>query len=308
MIFQIRVGFHFRATPLTGGLGIFFGILISAILIGGLTDANYSLDLSNKGFFENTQLNERPVSKNFEVDNKNYELSLNKTSDNKISVEINSNENLSGQFSNNIDIVPLSNQKFKAILPNGDEKIYLVESDKVIEVTGSDEAIDIFSPKNTDNINLNNFSVSLYLCALLIMVFMIFDDFLTIRPIIRLSFQFFISGLMIAMSGEYISNVGNLLGTGDISLGVLSIPFTIFCVVGIMNAFNMIDGLNGICAALALIPITYLTVLGNFSYGLLIPIGAILGFLATWVFWKKEEYFLEIVVLICWVCRCIRLH
>ena len=286
--------FHFRATPLTGGLGIFFGILISAILIGGLTDANYSLDLSNKGFFENTQLNERPVSKNFEVDNKNYELSLNKTSDNKISVEINSNENLSGQFSNNIDIVPLSNQKFKAILPNGDEKIYLVESDKVVEVTRSDEAIDIFSPKNTDNINLNNFSVSLYLCALLIMVFMIFDDFLSIRPIIRLSFQFFISGLMIAMSGEYISNVGNLLGTGDISLGVLSIPFTIFCVVGIMNAFNMIDGLNGICAALALIPITYLTVLGNFSYGLLIPIGAILGFLAynLGYFGKKRRVFL----------------
>ena len=286
--------FHFRATPLTGGLGIFFGILISAILIGGLTDANYSLDLSNKGFFENTQLNERPVSKNFEVDNKNYELSLNKTSDNKISVEINSNKNLSDQFSNNIDIVPLSNQKFKAILPNGDEKIYLVESDKVIEVTRSDEAIDIFSPKNTDNINLNNFSVSLYLCALLIMVFMIFDDFLSIRPIIRLSFQFFISGLMIAMSGEYISNVGNLLGTGDISLGVLSIPFTIFCVVGIMNAFNMIDGLNGICAALALIPITYLTVLGNFSYGLLIPIGAILGFLAynLGYFGKKRRVFL----------------
>ena len=55
---------------------------------------------------------------------------------------------------------------------------------------------------------------------------------------------------MIAMSGEYISNIGNLLGTGDINLGILSIPFTIFCVVGIMNAFNMIDGLNGICAAL----------------------------------------------------------
>ena len=73
---------------------------------------------------------------------------------------------------------------------------------------------------------------------------------------------------MIAMSGEYISNVGNLLGTGDISLGVLfSIPFTIFCVVGLMNAYNMIDGLNGICASLALIPIMYLTVLGNFSYG-----------------------------------------
>tara|TARA_A100001388_G_scaffold96647_1_gene70355 strand:+ start:1465 stop:2853 length:1389 start_codon:yes stop_codon:yes gene_type:complete len=286
--------FHFRATPLTGGLGIFFGILISAILIGGLTEANYSLDPSNKGFFENSQFNERPISKNFKVDDKNYELSLNKASDKKVSVEITSNQRSLSQSSNNVDIVPLSDQKFKAILPNGDEKIFLVESDRVIEISSLDEIVDIFSTKNTDNINLNNFSISLYICALLIMIFMIFDDFLTIKPVLRLLFQFFISGLMIAMSGEYISNIGNLFGTGDINLGILSIPFTIFCVVGIMNAFNMIDGLNGICAALALIPITYLTVLGNFSYGLLIPIGAILGFLAynLGYFGKKRRVFL----------------
>ena len=286
--------FHFRATPLTGGLGIFFGILISAILIGGLTDANYSFDLSNKGFFEDSQLNERPISKNFEVDNRNYELSLNKTSDKKVSVEINSNENAISQSSRNVDIIPLSEKKFKAVLPNGDEKIYLVESGDVIEISSANENVVIFSPKNTDNINLNNFSISLYICALFIMIFMIFDDFLSIRPLIRLIFQFFISGLMIAMSGEYIVDLGNLLGTGDINLGIFSIPFTIFCVVGIMNAFNMIDGLNGICASLALVPLAYLTLLGNFSYGLLIPIGAILGFLAynLGYFGKKRRVFL----------------
>tara|TARA_B100001248_G_C27361398_1_gene446688 strand:- start:711 stop:1481 length:771 start_codon:yes stop_codon:yes gene_type:complete len=123
---------------------------------------------------------------------------------------------------------------------------------------------------------------------------MVFDDYLSIRPIYRLFFQFFISGLMIAMSGEYLSNLGNLLGTGDINLGIISIPFTIFCVVGIMNAFNMIDGLNGICASLALIPIIFVAFLGNFSYGLLIPIGAILGFLAynLGYFGKKRRVFL----------------
>ena len=31
--------FHFRATPLTGGIGIFFGILVSGILMTGLTGA-----------------------------------------------------------------------------------------------------------------------------------------------------------------------------------------------------------------------------------------------------------------------------
>ena len=246
--------FHFRATPLTGGIGIFFGILVSGILMTGLTGANYSLDLSNKGFFESSQINNGPISKNFEVDNQDYELSLNKTDDNKISVEINSSSNLSSS-SETIEIVPISNNKYKATLTNGDEKFYIIDSGKVIELSSSDETIDVFLPTSIDTIHLNNFSLSLYICAMFIMIFMIFDDYLTIRPVYRLMFQFCIAGLMIAMSGEYLHQIGNIFGLGVIELGIFAIPFTIFCVVGLMNAFNMIDGLNGICASLALIPI-----------------------------------------------------
>ncbi len=263
--------FHFRATPLTGGIGIFFAIIISGILLTGLTEANYSLDFSNKGFLEDSKLNRLSISKNFEVDDQNYELSLSKTKDDEISVEVNSKT---------IEIVYLSENKFKAILPGGEEKFYLIDSGNVVELSESNQPIETFTPENIDNINLNNFSISLYLCALFIMTFMIFDDFLIIKPSYRFIFQGLIAALMILMSGEYLIQIGDLLGFGEISLGVLSIPFTIFCVVGLMNAFNMIDGLNGICASLALIPIMYVTYLGNFSYGLLIPIGAIIGFLA----------------------------
>ena len=77
---------------------------------------------------------------------------------------------------------------------------------------------------------------------------------------------------MIFMTNESLVNVGNLFGFGDINLGVFSIPITVFCVVGLMNAFNMIDGLNGICASFALVPLIFVTYFGNFSYGLLIPI------------------------------------
>ena len=263
--------FHFRATPLTGGIGIFFAIIISGILMTGLTDANYSLDFSNKGFLEDSKFNNLSISKNFEVGDQNYELSLSKKMDDKISVEINSET---------IEIVSLSGNKFKAVLPNGEEKFYIMDSGNVVELSESNKPIDIFTPENIDNINLNNFSISLYLCALFIMIFMIFDDFISIKPIYRIIFQCLITTLMILMSGEYLVQVGDLLSLGEISLGFLSIPFTIFCVVGLMNAFNMIDGLNGICASLALIPIMYVAYLGNFSYGLLIPIGAIMGFLA----------------------------
>ena len=50
----------------------------------------------------------------------------------------------------------------------------------------------------------------------------------------------------------YLGNLGNLFGFGEIQLGIFNIPFTIFCVVGIMNAFNMIDGINGLCAGSAI--------------------------------------------------------
>ena len=59
------------------------------------------------------------------------------------------------------------------------------------------------------------------------------------------------------MTNESLVNLGNLFGFGDINLGVFSIPITVFCVVGLMNAYNMIDGLNGICASFALSP-TYI--------------------------------------------------
>ena len=275
--------FHFRPTPLTGGLGIFFGILISGLLLTGLTDARYSIDLDS-GIFENTPFNNGSINKNFEVNDEDFNLSLKQDEKNKnISVQIDTIGSDSDNQSPIVNIVPIDINKFKVILPNGEEKFFLAEGNKIIEVRESDNLIiNTFIPQNTDKkrVNLDNFSISLYLCAFFIMVFMIFDDYYGIRAIYRLSFQSLIVLLMIFMTNESLVNVGNLFGIGDINLGVFSIPITVFCVVGLMNAFNMIDGLNGICASFALVPLIFVTYFGNFSYGLLIPIGAILGFLA----------------------------
>ena len=51
-----------------------------------------------------------------------------------------------------------------------------------------------------------------------------------------------------------ISSLGNLLGLGEIKLGPIFSPiFTIFCVVGVANAFNWIDGLDGLFSSQVLI-------------------------------------------------------
>jgi len=287
--------FHFRATPLTGGISIFLSILVTGLLLTGLTEARYSVNFS-KGFFENTPLNDGSISKNFEVNEQDYSLSIQNGKDGNVLVEINPNEN---KFSKNdiVNIFPITNYKFKVVLPNGTEKFYLSEGEKIYEITkNNNSVIESFNTENTDNqrVNLNDFSISLYLCALFIIIFMIFDDYYGVRAVYRLIFQSSIAILMIAMTGEKIFEVGNLFGFGDINLGIFSTVFTVFCVVGLMNAFNMIDGLNGICASFALVPILFVSFYGNFSYGLLIPIGAIIGFLSynLGYFGKRRRVFL----------------
>ncbi len=274
--------FHFRATPLTGGIGIFCGILISGLLLTGLTDARYSTNF-NDGFLENTALNNGMISKNFEVNDEDYNLSLIQNDEkDSLSVKINPIKNNSGQNNATVNIFPLAENKFKVLLPDGNEKFYKSENGKIYEISNNNSIIQTFTPESTDQdrIKLDNFAVSLYLCALFIMIFMIFDDYFGIRALIRLIFQSLIVLIMIFMTDEKIVGVGDLLGLGDVSLEMFSVAFTVFCVVGLMNAFNMIDGLNGICASLALVPLSFVAFFGNFSYGLLIPIGAIVGFLA----------------------------
>ena len=80
---------------------------------------------------------------------------------------------------------------------------------------------------------------------------------------------------------EYIS----ALGGGAFSLGMLAIPLTFLWIVGLTNAFNLIDGLDGLATGLGLIAaITSATIFfigGEVSDGLLLLIlaGALAGFL-----------------------------
>lgn len=41
---------------------------------------------------------------------------------------------------------------------------------------------------------------------------------------------------------------------GPIELGRLSTAFTVFDVVGLTNAFNLIDGIDGLCGSLLFLP------------------------------------------------------
>jgi len=84
--------------------------------------------------------------------------------------------------------------------------------------------------------------------------------------------------------GIRLENV-SLFGSSSIHLGALSLPLTFLWIVGITNAFNLVDGLDGLAAGLAIIAAGTSTAIlllhGDTQTSLLLAIllGALLGFL-----------------------------
>ncbi len=99
---------------------------------------------------------------------------------------------------------------------------------------------------------------SLFAAMILLFIVGILDDFHDLTARCRFLVQAS-AALIMTLSGDvYLSNLGNLLGLGDISLHLWSIPFTVFCVIGGINAFNMIDGIDGLAGGVAFIATLWL--------------------------------------------------
>src|SRR5699024_6836742 len=84
--------------------------------------------------------------------------------------------------------------------------------------------------------------------------------------------------------GPVIDNI-TLPFLGMIDLGILAIPITILCVVGITNAINLIDGLDGLATGISTIALTVFFIMSLIdlriiaAYLSIILIGANIGFL-----------------------------
>ena len=81
-----------------------------------------------------------------------------------------------------------------------------------------------------------------------------FDDVLELPVWFRFMTLILCSGIVIGITDLNLTSLGNLFGFGEIELNNLIGPiFTIFCVVGVANAFNWIDGLDGLFSTQVLI-------------------------------------------------------
>ena len=100
-----------------------------------------------------------------------------------------------------------------------------------------------------------------FLISPIILFLGFWDDIKPLATSVRLIFQIFASWLVIIITDVYVHNLGDLLGFGSLYLGAAGIPLTIFMVVGVCNAFNMIDGMDGLVGVILLVLCTALSAL-----------------------------------------------
>jgi UDP-GlcNAc:undecaprenyl-phosphate/decaprenyl-phosphate GlcNAc-1-phosphate transferase len=123
--------------------------------------------------------------------------------------------------------------------------------------------------------------------VLLLLAVGIADDRRSLSPALRFAAQIATAIVMILYGKVVLHDFGDLLQPQNIlQLGFLEIPVTVFCAVGVMNAINMIDGMDGLAGSIAFLVLFAIALLaaanGLFAQAslALIVAGASLAFVA----------------------------
>ena len=117
-----------------------------------------------------------------------------------------------------------------------------------------------------------------YLSGLLLACFWIvcvglYDDFFSMRGIYKMMGQV-LAALIVIKSGLVIEKFSIFDQT--INLGFLSVPFTVFWLVGAMNSLNLLDGIDGLATTIGIILCASITVMAMvFGQGAVAVVGAV---------------------------------
>ncbi len=131
----------------------------------------------------------------------------------------------------------------------------------------------------------NTFAWAFLTGLLVIIVTGLIDDIANIGPRWKFVGQIAAAATFVLLGGGTLVNLGDFLGRGAITLDTFAVPFTIFCMVGGMNAFNLSDGLDGLAGGTATIAAVFFA---YFAWHVGAPdlllvsvalLGAVMGFL-----------------------------
>jgi UDP-GlcNAc:undecaprenyl-phosphate GlcNAc-1-phosphate transferase len=135
------------------------------------------------------------------------------------------------------------------------------------------------------NISLSSFR-SLLAGFFLLVIIGVLDDFKEVSARTRIFAQIIVGILITCWGGIQFTQLGHLLGTAtNFSLGAWAIPLTVLAVVALINANNMLDGLNGLAGGSSFMTLSCLLSIAECSHAveasqfLLLLCSCVLGFL-----------------------------
>jgi len=92
--------------------------------------------------------------------------------------------------------------------------------------------------------------------ALIVFLIGLADDLISLAPMQKLAGTALAVFVGARTGGVSLASLGDPFATGEIDLGILSLPFTILAVTGVINAINLLDGLDGLAAGFSAIAAT----------------------------------------------------
>lgn len=135
-------------------------------------------------------------------------------------------------------------------------------------------------------IPFNNLSRAIFLGAGIIILFGLLDDFFNLHFSIKFAGQLAAAMIVVYYGDLRTRSLGNIVFWGSENLPeYVSIPLTIIVIVGITNAINLSDGLDGLAGGISLLSLSCIGLLAYISnlYGVAVMaiamVGALLGFL-----------------------------
>jgi len=132
---------------------------------------------------------------------------------------------------------------------------------------------------------LNSIVSGLLIGLVIITITGLADDIWHIRPVLKFSGEITGSLIFILYGGTELKSFGDLIGIGPLETGIFAVPITVFCMVGVMNAINFADGMDGLAggmSAIACLFLIYFSLQSEHWFDLALSVslfGCLIGFL-----------------------------